>query len=121
MAREGVLPANKVPTLVGCFCPLTAATIANAVEGFRGPLCRPFNKLRADVPHALKAIRELTMLGNPRYVRGCDSLLQAAGRARCPARVAGAVLVAGVAATIGSGASLATAAPQLSALSAEGP
>ncbi len=78
--KGGSIPANKVPTLVGCFCPLTAATIANAVEGFRGPLCRPFNKLRADVTHTLKAIRELTMLGNPRYVRGCDSLLQAAGR-----------------------------------------
>ena len=118
---EGALPANKVPTLVGCFCPLTAATIANAVEGFRGPLCRPFNKLRADVPRALEAIRELIMLGEASYVRGCGRLLQAAGRARRPGRVAGASIVAGVVASISFGTSLAAAAQQLSALSANGP
>ena len=61
------------------------------------------------------------MLGNARYLRGCGGLLEAAGRARCPARAAGAVLVAGVVATIGFGTSLATAAPELRAVGAEGP
>ncbi len=61
------------------------------------------------------------MLGKPTCVRYCDSLLQAARRTRCPGRVAAAAFVAGVAASIGLGTSLATAAPELSALSAEGP
>jgi hypothetical protein len=55
------------------------------------------------------------------YVRGCDGLLQAAGRPRCPVRVAGAAFVAGVAATIGFGTSLVTAAPEFKAVGAEGP
>jgi hypothetical protein len=63
---------------------------------------------------------ELTMLGNPRYVRGCNSLLRACGRAPRPARVAGAALVAGVVASIGFGISLAVAQP-LSALGPDGP
>jgi hypothetical protein len=60
------------------------------------------------------------MLGNPRYVRGCNSLLRPGGRAPRPARVAGAALVAGVVASIGFGIALAAAQP-LSALGPDGP
>ncbi len=59
--------------------------------------------------------------GNPRYVRGCGSIRQAAGRARRPERVAGAAFIAGVAATIGLGTSRATAVPEPRAFSAGGP
>jgi hypothetical protein len=55
------------------------------------------------------------------YVRCFGSLLQAGGRARCPGRVAGAALVAGLVASVGLGTSLAVAAPASSARSAEGP
>ena len=86
-----------------------------------GSLGRPLNKLRADIPHALKAIGELTMLGEASYVRCACGIRQAAGRARRPGRVAGAAFVAGVAATIGFGTSRATAVPESSAFSADGP
>ena len=58
---------------------------------------------------------------SPRASAGCDSLLPTAGRAPRPGRVAGAALVAGLVASIGFGTSPAIAAPELSALSAEGP
>ena len=61
------------------------------------------------------------MLGETSYVRCAGSILQAAGRARRPGRVAGAAFVAGVAATIGFGTSRATAVPEPSAFSADGP
>ncbi len=61
------------------------------------------------------------MLGEASYVRCACGIRQAAGRARRPGRVAGAAFVAGVAATIGFGTSRATAVPESSAFSADGP
>ena len=84
------------------------------------PLGRPSNKLRADIPHALKPIEELTMFREGSYLRR-RSLLQPAWRERCRGRVAGAVFLAGLVATVAFGTSLATAAPKVRALGAEGP
>jgi hypothetical protein len=118
---EGALPAQQSSNFGWMFLPPDGHNYCKCRGGMPGSLDRPFNKLGADIPHALNAIRELTMLGEASYVRCAGSLVEATGRARCPGRVAGVALVAGVVASIGFGTSLAVAAPALSALRSDGP